>query len=643
MALEPVKVVRVEALDKAIGAAMDSAAQADASRQQAEVQVGSALADIAQTTDVMRSVAKTYNLGRAPKAGDPAGTYRVVTADGAFDVAWDGNAETVRTPALSTIAQMVGREIRVSDQRRATDTNDDQAFVRALTLAKDKTKYPSGAVVRITPGNYTTDAGWVADGDILIQADPGAVLRGTADVLFQTALDPTKRIMMLFLDVRPNRAGQVGVKLIRTWNASPAAAATVIGLTVIAEHRDAHGVVCDGLREADLIGFMLKGVGGSDAIGGAGVPIRFVGRTDGGAMNLNMMGGVMSGWGNGARGEGPDALYLAGIRLTSVTIIACGDGGYWNNVNDLRYVGCMVDNNGGPVTLRNVDVADLNGWFNSTSPGQPCIAIRAGKNGDARGFSRSIRVSGEALKNGQDNNSHCVLVEAQDSDITNVDLSGLTVRSGNHGVLMNALNGAIGRVVLPRNYESNLTGFAMFSSFGGVCQRITLPEGAAFTNVGTPYHITPGQQAITLMPHTREADCGAPNVEAGAESQLYQVGAYWGAAKGEGWKLRGPQDVRITVSDLGRLELSDGTVMLNGTAVVQLDANGTGTVNYPVVFSTAPTPTVSNGDTGFNAVPGVSAFTATGFNVLVRKPDGTPFANSAYRVNYSVIGKKSLQ
>jgi hypothetical protein len=41
------------------------------------------------------------NLGRAPAAGDPAGTYRFSDSTGTFDISWNGSAETGRSPALA--------------------------------------------------------------------------------------------------------------------------------------------------------------------------------------------------------------------------------------------------------------------------------------------------------------------------------------------------------------------------------------------------------------------------------------------------------------------------------------------------------------------------------------------------------------
>lgn len=76
--------------------------EAIATAQIQQSQVTIAITETQAATEEMRSVAKTYNLGRAPAVGDPAGTYRVVDSTGAYDVAWDGSAETARTPALLT-------------------------------------------------------------------------------------------------------------------------------------------------------------------------------------------------------------------------------------------------------------------------------------------------------------------------------------------------------------------------------------------------------------------------------------------------------------------------------------------------------------------------------------------------------------
>ncbi|MCD0155896.1 hypothetical protein [Deinococcus sp. 6GRE01] len=63
--------------------------------------------DIAQTTEEMRTVAGTYNVGRMPTAGDPAGVYRVVLPDGSVvDAPWDGEALGTPSPALATLSEI---------------------------------------------------------------------------------------------------------------------------------------------------------------------------------------------------------------------------------------------------------------------------------------------------------------------------------------------------------------------------------------------------------------------------------------------------------------------------------------------------------------------------------------------------------
>lgn len=82
--------------------------RAAAAATAAEVGAGRALASVtqvAQTTDELRSVAAIRSLGRAPRAGDPAGTYRFVDGNGVLvDAAWSGTAETGRTAATATAA-----------------------------------------------------------------------------------------------------------------------------------------------------------------------------------------------------------------------------------------------------------------------------------------------------------------------------------------------------------------------------------------------------------------------------------------------------------------------------------------------------------------------------------------------------------
>ncbi|GGS09830.1 SGNH/GDSL hydrolase family protein [Deinococcus sedimenti] len=80
-------------------------------------QVNSALLGLTATTEELRGVAATYSLGRAPQAGDPAGTYRWVDGDGnVVDTAWDGAAATGQTLALTTTAQATVIDERARSQ-----------------------------------------------------------------------------------------------------------------------------------------------------------------------------------------------------------------------------------------------------------------------------------------------------------------------------------------------------------------------------------------------------------------------------------------------------------------------------------------------------------------------------------------------
>lgn len=71
--------------------------------------VTQALVDTAQTTEEMRTVAAVRSLGREPRAGDPAGTYRMVRSGELVDVAWDGAAETGATDAVASLSRVLGR------------------------------------------------------------------------------------------------------------------------------------------------------------------------------------------------------------------------------------------------------------------------------------------------------------------------------------------------------------------------------------------------------------------------------------------------------------------------------------------------------------------------------------------------------
>lgn len=79
---------------------LDALEQQRAATQAAE-------ADARTAITLMQAAGAVRSLGRAPQAGDPAGTYRVVEPAGdVVDVAWNGAAETARTPALATAAML---------------------------------------------------------------------------------------------------------------------------------------------------------------------------------------------------------------------------------------------------------------------------------------------------------------------------------------------------------------------------------------------------------------------------------------------------------------------------------------------------------------------------------------------------------
>lgn len=78
----------------------------DASEQQ-RAATQAAEADARAAITLMQAAGAVRSLGRAPQAGDPAGTYRVVEPAGdVVDVAWNGAAETARTPALASAAML---------------------------------------------------------------------------------------------------------------------------------------------------------------------------------------------------------------------------------------------------------------------------------------------------------------------------------------------------------------------------------------------------------------------------------------------------------------------------------------------------------------------------------------------------------
>ena len=82
--------------------------------EEAQKKVAQALADTAQFTDDARRVIGTYSLGREPFLADPAGIYRWAGPDGVVDIAWDGQKETSRTPAVltqNTLFSTLGNQI----------------------------------------------------------------------------------------------------------------------------------------------------------------------------------------------------------------------------------------------------------------------------------------------------------------------------------------------------------------------------------------------------------------------------------------------------------------------------------------------------------------------------------------------------
>lgn len=65
---------------------------------------------IDSTTDSVSQLltqGNVYSIGREPRAGDAAGSYRVVLPDGVYDVSWDGQNETGRSMLIPSVAQAV--------------------------------------------------------------------------------------------------------------------------------------------------------------------------------------------------------------------------------------------------------------------------------------------------------------------------------------------------------------------------------------------------------------------------------------------------------------------------------------------------------------------------------------------------------
>ncbi|GGL15993.1 SGNH/GDSL hydrolase family protein [Deinococcus radiotolerans] len=87
----------VQYADPALYAQMVAARDQAASDHQA---VQGALLGLDGITNELRQLAGVYNLGRAPQAGDPAGTYRVADTL----VSWDGAAVTATSAVLATTA-----------------------------------------------------------------------------------------------------------------------------------------------------------------------------------------------------------------------------------------------------------------------------------------------------------------------------------------------------------------------------------------------------------------------------------------------------------------------------------------------------------------------------------------------------------
>ncbi|MCD0165127.1 hypothetical protein [Deinococcus sp. 12RED42] len=130
------------AANTAAGRVTDAILDLSAERQA----VADIIADTAQTTEEMRTVAGTYNVGRMPTAGDPAGVYRVVLPDGTVDVAWNGAAETGRTPALATLSE-VADALTGAESRLDGVIQDAEAQVQSVvTLADAKIEETSQAL-----------------------------------------------------------------------------------------------------------------------------------------------------------------------------------------------------------------------------------------------------------------------------------------------------------------------------------------------------------------------------------------------------------------------------------------------------------------------------------------------------------------
>lgn len=148
--------------------------------------------DTAQTTEDMRSVAATYSLGREPRAGDPAGTYRVVRGGELVDVAWTGAAETGATGATATLTRMLGRGAILSSDRLTTGMTPTQRFQAIQQMfddgaAQGREVVLSGGIVDIArPAGVTGGLKYYA----------GQVVRWNPDTRLRWAVANTPGVML---------------------------------------------------------------------------------------------------------------------------------------------------------------------------------------------------------------------------------------------------------------------------------------------------------------------------------------------------------------------------------------------------------------------------------------------------------------
>jgi hypothetical protein len=194
-------------------------------------------------------------------------------------------------------------------------------------------------------------------------------ITGSGDVILQTTNSNTD--ITHLKDVHVHTKGNTGLFLNKVWNSLANAGLEMSGVHFTADNDGGTLLKIGGVREGKIIGGSYIGRTGTKGI-------EFVGNSNGGPMNIDLVSPEIIGCEYGLYADGPASNYLAGIKMIGGTIIGCKIPGYLRNINDLRLVEIMCDNNQQTLELHNCDSAKIQGgWYSNNTIGFPVLRIIA--------------------------------------------------------------------------------------------------------------------------------------------------------------------------------------------------------------------------------------------------------------------------